>query len=228
MTKNLLLFFLLFICCLAKAQQQNIKIIFSHVANSKKVILNDSVYTNLHGETYTITKLKYYVSNIGFVQEPQNLITPSVYLVNAANNEPIIIPAPINKFTAITFLLGVDSVYNYSGAQTGALDPLNDMFWVWNTGYIMFKLEGKSPASTQYNKIEYHIGGYKAPYKTMQQITLPISNIINNTVNIQLDVDAFWAKNKNTSIAKMPVVTTTGALTANIANNFKHMFTIIN
>ena len=39
--------------------------------------------------------------------------------------------------------LGVDSVLNYNGVHEGALDPINGMYWTWQTGYIHCKLEGK-------------------------------------------------------------------------------------
>ena len=42
-----------------------------------------------------------------------------------------------NPFTTLHFLLGVASARIVSGAQTGALDTLKDMFWTWNSGYIM-------------------------------------------------------------------------------------------
>lgn len=65
------------------------------------------------------------------------------------------------QYNSLSFLIGVDSLKNVSGAQTGGLDPLNGMFWTWNTGYIMFKMEGNSPSSSVVNnKIEYHIGGF--------------------------------------------------------------------
>jgi hypothetical protein len=42
-------------------------------------------------------------------------------------------------YNRLSFVIGVDSARNVSGAQTGALDPANGMFWTWNTGYIMAK-----------------------------------------------------------------------------------------
>jgi hypothetical protein len=59
------------------------------------------------------------------------------------------------------FMIGVDSARNNSGAQTGALDPTNGMFWSWSTGYIMAKFEGtsaQSPAAA--NALKFHIGGF--------------------------------------------------------------------
>jgi hypothetical protein len=70
--------------------------------------------------------------------------------------------------------LGVDSLHNCSGAQSGALAPENGMFWAWNTGYIFLKMEGTAPASKQPDHLlEYHIGGYRTPNNAIRTVTLP-------------------------------------------------------
>lgn len=76
------------------------------------------------------------------------------------------------QYDSITFLIGVDSLHNVSGAQTGALDPVNDMFWTWNSGYVMAKLEGNSSSSPQMNqKFEYHIGGYSGKHNVVKKLS---------------------------------------------------------
>jgi len=45
------------------------------------------------------------------------------------------------------------------------------MFWTWNSGYIMAKLEGTSPVSSQpNNKFEYHIGGFREPVNVVSKV----------------------------------------------------------
>ena len=56
--------------------------------------------------------------------------------------------------------LGVDSVLNYNGVHEGALDPINGMYWTWQTGYINCKLEGNIICDSSRKSFEYHIGGY--------------------------------------------------------------------
>jgi hypothetical protein len=58
----------------------------------------------------------------------------------------------------MSYIIGVDAPRNTAGAQTGALDPGNDMFWNWNQGYIYVKLEGTSPQSPTTGLV-YHVGG---------------------------------------------------------------------
>jgi len=55
--------------------------------------------------------------------------------------------------------MGVDSLRNVSGAQSGALAVANNMFWSWNSGYIMVKAEGTSPNSGS-GSFAFHLGGF--------------------------------------------------------------------
>ncbi|WP_316930094.1 MbnP family protein, partial [Hymenobacter sp. IS2118] len=38
---------------------------------------------------------------------------------------------PVGDYQSVSFTVGVDSARNVAGAQTGALDPNNGMFWTW-------------------------------------------------------------------------------------------------
>lgn len=144
----------------------SVKLTFRNMVHTIPMVLNTTAYTNPFGETYTINKFKYYISNVslGLSGVPTTAIEKESYhLID--QSEPgslsFSFEAEENSFITLSFLLGVDSTRNVSGAQTGALDPLKDMFWTWNSGYVMAKMEGTSPQSNQVgNKIEYHIGGF--------------------------------------------------------------------
>lgn len=206
--------------------QKKIVVRFENIANGKKIVLNDSLYENNFGEKYTVSKLKYYVSNICLLTKGALEVDKTVYLIDAAK-ENTIIKKDGRKIVGISFLLGVDSILHCSGAQSGALDPLNDMFWTWNNGYIMFKLEGKSASSSaDNNRIEQHIGGYKGEYKTMRKIVLLVNQkyfLKNNTITIQMNLDEYWSGIK---IAETPVIATAGALSKKVADNFVKMFKV--
>jgi hypothetical protein len=206
--------------------QKKIVVHFENIANGKKIVLNDSLYENDFGEKYTISKLKYYVSNFCLLTNGALEINKTVYLIDAAK-ENTIIKKGSRKIIGISFTVGVDSALNCSGAQSGALDPLNDMFWTWNNGYVFFKLEGTSSSSTaDKNRIEQHIGGYKGEYKTMREVFLPIDEkyfFKNNSITIQMNLNEYW---NGIKIAKMPVIATSGALAKKAADNFIGMFSI--
>lgn len=138
----------------------------THVAGNQNVDVTGATnYTNNFGESFNVTKLKYHISNVQLLKNDAVAYTmpESYFLVDEAlqSSTKLRLPrVPPGNYTGVRFLLGVDSTRNVSGAQTGALDPVNGMFWTWNSGYIFFKMEGGSPAAPSGNYI-YHIGGFK-------------------------------------------------------------------
>ena len=218
-------------CCIAQKRQLSMPIVFENICKDEKSILNKNL-VNAFAENYTITKFKYYVSNVKFVTDKKTKNTTGVYLVDASKKNIISVIVPSKKITGISFLLGVDSALNCSGAQSGALDPLNDMFWTWNNGYIFFKLEGRSDASTaDLKRIEHHIGGFKGSNKTMRKIYLPINNLTllkHKELVIQFDIDKYWNGLNKIRIAETPVVALPGIQAKNVADNFAGMFSIKN
>lgn len=124
-------------------------------------------YTNNSGEKFKISTFKFYVSLVEAVNSSTNFKateTESYHLVDLAdpNSHQFTVNLKNGIYDKLNFNIGVDSVRNVSGAQTGALDPVHGMFWTWNTGYIFAKLEGKSPSSTApFQMFTYHIGGFK-------------------------------------------------------------------
>lgn len=150
-----------------------------------------------------------------------------------ANSRNIKLNAPADTCTSIIFTLGVDSARNISGAQTGALDPGNGMFWTWASGYVMAKLEGHSPVSTISGQaFTLHVGGFKVPYVTIRQIQLPLpGNMIvvkdtSVTIKLNADIDTWFSRIHTISIAKNPVCHAPGKLANDIADNYEGMFSV--
>ncbi len=217
--------------CIGQKKAYSIPIIFDINCKGENNILNKDLLNDF-GENYTITKLKYYVSNIKFVTGEKRNTTNQVYLIDASKKNLFSITVPPKNITGISFLLGVDSTLNCSGAQDGALDPLNDMFWTWNNGYIFFKVEGTADVSkADLHRIEHHIGGYKGSNKTMREIYLPINNkalLKNKTLVVELNIDKYWNGINKLKFAEQPVIAVPGLQAKNAANNFNDMFSIKN
>jgi hypothetical protein len=220
------------------SQTGTLKIIFINTANGKPVVLRDSLYSNYFGEQYSVSKLKYYISNITMTANNSSKNMGGYYLMNAASEDNSFeFPLQPGNYSDLGFLLGVDSLRNCSGAQTGALDPMNDMFWTWNTGYVMFKIEGTSPASTSdLQRIEHHVGGYKGANNVATKINfnftgpalLEIKANSTTEMIIETNLDNYWHGNSSIKISELPVCTTTGELARKIASNFKTLFSVKN
>ncbi|MGB4959608.1 MAG: MbnP family protein, partial [Saprospiraceae bacterium] len=96
----------------------------------------------------------------------------------------------LGQVNKISFYLGIDSMTNVSGAMGGDLDPTKGMYWTWQSGYINFKLEGKtSLCPAKNNAFTYHIGGYKQPNYALQKIALPV-HVQGHDLKVKLDIKA--------------------------------------
>ena len=99
----------------------------------------------------------------------------------------------IKKNNRLIFDLGVDEAYNTSGANAGDLDPVNGMFWSWQSGYINFKIEGVSPSCiTRKNKFQFHIGGYKSPYQTIRELDIKLKTLKGQATLVYIEVSHFF------------------------------------
>jgi hypothetical protein len=199
----------------------------------------DSVsYKNELNQSFTVTNFKYYISNIHLKKaDGKEFISTNYFLINEDDKKSkqlLLNKIPDGEYTSISFTIGVDSLHNCSGAQSGALDPANGMFWAWNTGYIFLKLEGKAPLSNSPGHIfEYHIGGYKQPVNCIRSVSLGFKNekvIISNsgTSTIEMKTDASELLKSPTIIdfSKLSSVTDFHNATT-IADNYKDMFSIL-
>jgi hypothetical protein len=154
-----------------------VKLEFSNKVGSESLVLNNNWYTNENGDSFTVSKFNYYISNIKLNEAGgSQFAEPESYHLlkqsDLSSMEFDIANVPNGTYKSVTFMIGVDSLRNVSGAQTGALAP-GDMFWDWNTGYIMLKFEGNSPMSTQPDDIvQLHMGGFSGTNSVLRTVTL--------------------------------------------------------
>jgi len=215
---------------------------FDNIAGAEDLALNTGTYTNAASETFTVTKLKYYVSNFALTNVNGNVYTvpkdECYFLIDESDestHEPIL-NVPEGEYKSISFVVGVDSLKSTAIAseRTGNLDILTtaaDMFWDANQGYIFFKMEGTHGTTP----FEYNVGGYGGSISptanNLKTITLDLSARGTPKVksgketNIHLFVDILKVLNGTTNIS---FATTTGinAPSAGIvtANNYSAMF----
>lgn len=212
-----------------------VNIDIEHMFGSSDLVLNDKWYIIENGDSLKIKTYAYFISNIklhstdGKIYEEEE----SYYLINEGKPTSktfIISGVPFNKYDKISFLIGVDSVRNVSGAQTGALDPNTGMFWDWNTGYIMTKLEGESPQSS-IGSVIYHLGGFSGNVNVLRTVTLTLPKQIDVTVtktpalHFKNDVSE-WFKTPNTiNLMDMSFFQNSGDM-LKLADNYMDMFSV--
>ena len=151
---------------------------FANEIDGQPIVLGPMNYTNTAGNTYSVDMLKYYVSNFTLVKadgSETNFKNYALLDASVPSTLSFTLDSVLNgEYTAVKFLLGVDSARNHTGAQEGALDPVHGMIWTWNTGYIFFKHEGNFKDSTGATQpLVFHLGTDNA----LTAITVPITKL---------------------------------------------------
>ena len=154
------------------------QVTFSNEASGQPIVLGPLNYTNASGNQYSVDLLKYYVTNFTLVKADGTERNFKNYQLVDADN-----PASLSftldsvanaEYTTLKFYLGVDSSRNHTGVQDGALDPVNGMIWIWNTGYIFFKHEGNFKTDTGTTKaLVFHYGADFA----LVPVSIPLSKM---------------------------------------------------
>ena len=218
----------------------NFQIAFKAVVDGDDLILG-KIYKNSFAEEYSVKTFKFYIHGIELINTRTNTIARveknNHYLINPADPQGglVQLSLPAGVYDRLNFIIGVDSIRNVSGAQTGALDPAQGMFWTWSTGYIMAKLEGTSPvAATPNNVVEYHVGGFKAGESVLRKVTLdfPVAEKLelkqgaHGSINLTANINRWFSPVHAIRIRDKAVSMTPGTLATQIADNYSTMFTV--
>ena len=162
--------------------------------------INDSILIKL-------TQLKFYI-------EAKNQYTkPSIFLVDAADTNLFSL-----QNSVATIQLGIDPELQMASDFKGALDPINGMYWTWNSGYIQLKCTGDliSMATQQEIHFELHLGGMQAPWICMY----PLSGTGHEIV---FDV-AIWLTSIYQNQSGIPTIMQPSAMSVAIFNFVKEAF----
>ncbi len=225
---------------------------FDNVVGAQNLQLNTGTYTNAVGESFKITMLNYYISNISLITTSGTKYTlpkdSSYFLVkeeDAATHKITLRNIPAGDYKTIEFVIGVDSLKNAApvGERTGVLDPAGKgagMYWTWNSGYIFVKMEGTSDAASSADKrFRYHIGGFggysSATINNIKKTQLTAGGVdvakvrknkaVAPVIHIMTDASRILNGSTNVSIAANTTVMF-NPYSVNIANNYTSMFTI--
>lgn len=209
---------------------------FHNRAGDSALVLNTSKYVNTSNDTFTVSRFDYYISNIELIQTDQSVYAESEsYHLLRANTpgslEFTITNVPLATYTGIRFMIGVDSTRNVSGAQTGALDPANGMFWSWNSGYIMAKLEAHTNTGVD---VEYHIGGFSGANSALKNVSLSfngqsafVSTAAAPTVHLKANVLEWLTTPANVDFDTFSNISMPGTNAKMIADNYADMFSVV-
>lgn len=215
----------------------NVQLSFTNEFAGQPLKLN-TPYTTLLNDQLLFTQFNYYVSNIQLKKADGTVWKQdeSYHLLKTddQNNGQFTLnlkDVPQGQYTEVAFSIGVDPLRNSSGAQEGALDPINGMFWTWKTGYMFVRSEGFYLQNNQKQGAWVYHTGDDASYQT---ITLALNNMGFNATNKQLAIKAdiqkmFGGFNGDAIQLKAPadgsaISIRGGAKSILIAKNYAQMF----
>lgn len=173
---------------------------FEPVLDGQALVLDAGSATGFEGAAAGAKKvevLRWYLSNLELLRDGKAVFTPQKrhHLFDAEKPASLrlqLATEPDLSYDELRFTLGVDSLTAASGVFGEDLDPTNGMYWTWRSGYINFKLEGRSPeCPARKNRFQFHVGGFQRPFAAQRIVRLAVSPAKN--IRIMVDLDRFFA-----------------------------------
>ncbi len=222
-----------------------VKIEFDNAVNEDDLLLENSFYTKSNNETFSVSELKYIVSNIVFIDNNgAEFVYPkddSYFIINEKNDVSLNLNLdhiPAGTYNQIRFGLGVDQEKYLQGAS-GQGDLLvnaeaEEMMWAWQAGYRFLKLEGNFKVGSDVTEAfyKYHIGSHGSTLDNYKEISLnlPIPAIVEKgklpTIHIVADVAKIFDGPNPMVINSDPQIMVNPNLSPKVAENASKMFMI--
>lgn len=185
----------------------SVNLSFNNNIENTSIVMNNTSYTNKSNEIYTISELKYIISNIVLIkangEEFKYPTEKSYFLINevAAESKTIELNTiSEGEYTKVRFGIGVDQS-KYPLNDVNNFIPTaqeNEMLWSWSAGYIFLKFEGSYSVEGQNSSdFKMHIGSHGTKLDNYKEVTLDLPNTLNIKENTTSKVVI------NTDIAKI-------------------------
>ncbi len=149
-----------------------------------------------------VVTLRFYLHEVLLMHEGRLVWSSgdSHYLFDSSVASRLEMPLGISASTPvdeISFVIGVDSALQVNGANSGVLDPIQGMYWTWQSGYIHWKLETESLDGASDSSLTWHVGGYRAPYNSLRVIRYAVNTASTSylfTVDIRRLINDVWGR----------------------------------
>ncbi|MCX6187940.1 MAG: hypothetical protein NTU43_13290 [Bacteroidetes bacterium] len=178
---------------IAEPSTTNLTIKINYTYKGQALELNDKSYVNKALDTFSISNFVHYLSNVTLTNsknEKYNLGNYNLsYAEYPSTNTITLQGVKMDNWKNMSFLLGVDTVRNHTGAQTGDLSPSKSMYWNWNTGYIFVRFKGKLSNG---NNIGLDVGGDDNLVSQSFDLSSYNLNKSNVTITIEMDLNEMF------------------------------------
>ena len=222
-----------------------ISLTYDNGFNGNDLVLGTANAANANGETITINRFNYIISNIRLVNKDGEEFVyakdDSYFIINQENEEDQVALAdvPAGEYTTLKFGVGVDQEKYLQGAE-GQGDFLtlaeeNNMMWSWQAGYKFLNFEGTftSATITEATEFKIHMGSHGSSLDNYKEVTLelPESVVVGDGIdsNIHLKIDAskiLAGATTNIELTEKSVIMVDAEKSPQIAVNTSEMFVV--
>ncbi|MEW7289814.1 MbnP family protein [Aquimarina sp. 2304DJ70-9] len=216
---------------------------FKNTINNTGIELGTDSYTNQSNEEYTISELKYIISNIVLIKaNGEEFIYPvdrSYFVINqevVASQKISLSDINAGEYTKIRFGFGVEaSKYPFESGMADFIPTAEDngMLWSWSAGYKFLKFEGTFTFGPKIDEpFIIHVGSHGATLDNYQEITvelpeaLTIAESSSPEVAINVDVAKIFDSTNTHSLDKASNVQVDPINAPIIAKNISTMFSV--
>jgi hypothetical protein len=146
------------------SQPGTVRMRFDAVIGDKPLVFNDARYPNPGGAgMFRIRDFQFFLSNIDLHGKKGVYRVPNSYYLARFDNlstsyQIDLANVPQDRYSAVTFSIGVDEVANGSITSVGDLDPNSRMAWNWEVGYKFLLFEGALIDGDTIRPLVYHVG----------------------------------------------------------------------
>ncbi|MGB3145363.1 MAG: MbnP family protein [Maribacter sp.] len=245
-----LLFIAVVISCNTEDQITNltgegaVNITFDNSFGMDDLILGSTNIANSQGETLTINRLKYIVSNFRLTNDEGETFTyakDDSYFITSeetGDTEVTLQNIPAGRYVSITFGIGVDQEKYLQGAEgqgtflTEAEET--NMMWSWQAGYKFLNYEGTFTSSTVTEATEFkvHMGSHGSSLDNYKEVTLSlgsealVSDEMSPIIHLVADANAILDGDNKLSLSEQSVIMVSEEKSPKVALNTASMFSV--
>lgn len=202
---------------------------FDNVVGASDLKLNTDKYTNAHGDTFSVSLFKYYISNVKLRRKADQvwvaLAESNILIEEGVKDKFTLSTITASNYDMLEFKVGLDSATNFGTNFNEDLNKSKGMYWEWNPQYVFLKFEGKRYYNATNEALVFHIAD-NANLKTIQ---LPLIQAVYPNkvlaVHIKTDILKMFDSPNQTDFTKVNNVMM-GAEVAKIAQNYTSMFSV--
>ena len=177
---------------------------FNHEVDGAAVEYDTIRYINDFGNDYSIETVRYFLSNMEFVDQNGHAVTIANAIYIDAKDEDykpkkFTTAIPNGTYTEMRFTFGLDSAMNKTGAFPNFPEAAMEWPMMMGGGYHYMKLEGKYLHADSYNHFNFHTGPLNNNQNYFQVVLPMILQVTDGSFDVTLVMEIQnWFRNPNT------------------------------